>query len=204
VLFDGEDVTRLSPDARARMGLIRSFQNVRLFPSLTVRENIAVAYERRGETRSVVLAAMWAPALRRTERRIAQRADNLIDSLGLVAYADKFLGELSTGSRRIAEIACLLASGPRLLLLDEPSSGLAQAETEALGPLIARIVKEAGCGVVVIEHDLALVSAVSQRLVFMELGRVVRDGRPDEVLADPRVQTSYAGGTEPAAVSAAR
>ena len=120
-----------------------------------------------------------------------------MESLGLDAFADKFLGELSTGSRRIAEIACLLAAEPKLLLLDEPSSGLAQAETEALGPLIGRIVKETGCGVLVIEHDLALAAAVSDRLVFMELGTPVLSGRPADVLADQRVRASYAGDTAP-------
>jgi len=194
----GTDVTGLPPDARARLGLGRSYQNVRLFPALTVRENIAVALERHLQNRSVLLAAVWSPITRRVERRVARRVDNLVESLGLAPYADKFMSELSTGTRRIVDIACLLAAGPRVLLLDEPSSGLAQAETEQLAPVIARIVKETGAAVVVIEHDLGLVASVSDRLVAMRLGSVMAEGRPRDVLDDPTVIDALLGGASAA------
>ena len=99
--------------------------------------------------------------------------------------------ELSTGTRRAVEVACQMAAEPKVLLLDEPSSGLAQAETEALGPALLRIVKETGCGILVIEHDLPLITSISDRLIAMELGRVVTTGTPQEVTTDPRVLASY-------------
>jgi ABC-type branched-subunit amino acid transport system ATPase component/MFS family permease len=197
----GVDVTRVGPDARARLGLARSYQNVHLFPALTVRENIAVSLERHLGSRNALLAAVWSPPARRMERRIERRVDNLIESLGLEAYADKFMQELSTGTRRIVDIACQLATQPKLLLLDEPSSGLAQAESEMLGPVIGRIVKETGCGVLVIEHDLGLVAAVSDRLVAMRLGRVMAEGTPKQVLDDPAVITAILGGASDAVIS---
>jgi ABC-type branched-subunit amino acid transport system ATPase component/predicted MFS family arabinose efflux permease len=190
VLLAGVDVTDASPDARARAGLGRSFQSARLFPALTVRENIAVALERRA-VRNPLLAAVWAPPVRAAERRIARRVDKLVDLMGLEAYADATLAELSTGSRRAVDVACILALEPSLLLLDEPSSGLAQAETEALGPLLERIVRETGCGMLVIEHDLPLVTALSDRMVAMEGGAVLVTGTPEQVRADPRVLASY-------------
>ena len=198
VTLSGVDVTGVAPDARARMGLARSYQNVRLFPALTVRENIAVALERHLQNRSAILAALWSPLTRRVERRVRRRTDNLIESLGLGPFADKFMSELSTGTRRIVDIGCVLAAAPSVLLLDEPSSGLAQAETEQLAPVIARIVKEAGCAVVVIEHDLGLIAAVSDRLVAMRLGTVMAQGPPADVLADSAVVDTLLGGVSTA------
>jgi ABC-type branched-subunit amino acid transport system ATPase component/predicted MFS family arabinose efflux permease len=190
VSLAGTDISALSPDARARLGLGRSFQNARLFPTLTVRENIAVALERR-TVRSAVLGALWAPQVRSSERRIARQVDRLVELLGLEDYATSVVGELSTGSRRAVDVACIIALEPSVLLLDEPSSGLAQAETEALGPLLSRIVRETGCGMLVIEHDLALVTSLADELIAMDSGRVVLQGAPDTVLNDPRVLSSY-------------
>ncbi|MDT7538979.1 MAG: hypothetical protein QOI82_2564, partial [Actinomycetota bacterium] len=190
VLLAGSDVTRSSPDARARVGLGRSFQNARLFPALTVRENLAAALERK-TVRNPLLAAVWAPQVRASERRIARQVDRLVDLLGLGPYADATLAELSTGSRRAVDVACMIALEPSVLLLDEPSSGLAQAETEALSPLLSRIVRETGCGMVVIEHDIPLVMALSDRMVAMEGGAVIATGTPTAVRGDPRVLASY-------------
>jgi ABC-type branched-subunit amino acid transport system ATPase component len=190
VVLAGADVTTASPDTRARLGLGRSFQNARLFPALTVRENIAVALERR-TVKSPVLGALWAPQVRTSERRIGKQVSRLVDLMGLAPYADKVLAELSTGTRRAVDVACIIALEPSVLLLDEPSSGLAQAETEALGPLLTRIVRETGCGMLVIEHDIPLVTSLSDELVAMESGRVLLSGPPDEVRNDPRVLASY-------------
>lgn len=189
ILF-GRDVARLSPDARARLGIGRSFQNARLFPALTVRENIAVALERR-TVKSEVMSALWLPNVRDAEAKVFKRADGLIEMLGLEAFADKFASELSTGSRRAVEVACLMASDARVFLLDEPSSGLAQAETEQLGLVLTRLVRETGCGLLMIEHDIPLISSISDRLIAMELGSVIASGTPEEVLNDARVLASY-------------
>jgi branched-chain amino acid transport system ATP-binding protein len=201
IAIAGRDVTKMSPDARARVGVARSYQNVRLFPALTVRETIAVALERHLSSRNPLLAAVWSPMTRKSERRVTRRVDNLVESLGLGSYADKFMDELSTGTRRIVDIACLIAAQPKLLLLDEPSSGLAQAETEVLGPVIGRIVKETGCGILIIEHDLGLVASVSQRLIAMRLGEVIAEGTPTDVLQDQAVVDSLLGGASDAVLS---
>lgn len=191
VRIAGTDVTRLSPDARGRLGLSRSFQNTKLFPALTVRDNIKTALTHRMRGRNPMLAAVWAPPVRKAERQAERRAEHLIELLGLRAFADKFVNELSTGSRRLVDLACVLAVEPTTLLFDEPSSGLAQAEIEVLGPVVQRIAEETRCGVLVVEHDIPLVKGMSDRLVAMELGRVIATGEPDEVLADERVVRSY-------------
>lgn len=191
VFLQATDVTRLPPDARARLGLIRSFQDAQLFPSLTVQETIAVALERKLKVRSALLSAAWMPSLRKSERRAFRRVEYLIDLLRLGAYADKFVSELSTGTRRLVDLACALAAEPRVLLLDEPSSGLAQGEVETLGPTVRRLALEAGCGVLCIEHDIPLITHVSDRLLALELGVVIASGSPQEVMRNPRVIAAY-------------
>jgi ABC-type branched-subunit amino acid transport system ATPase component/predicted MFS family arabinose efflux permease len=199
VAIGGVDALPLRPDARARLGLARSFQNARLFPSMTVRENIAVALETQLAVRSTVLSAIWAPAVRRSERRIRRRVEYLIGLFGLEPFADKFVSELSTGTRRIVDIACITATEPKLLLLDEPSSGLAQAETEALGPVVRRLARDTGCGVLVIEHDLPLITSLADRLLAMELGRPIMEGLPEDVVSHPTVVEAYLG-ADPAVI----
>ena len=190
ILIEGADATKASPELRAKLGLGRSFQRAELFPALTVRENIAVAMEKRAH-RNAILAALRAPNVRKAEDKLYIRVDSLIELLGLEDFTDKFVGELSTGSRRAVDVACIMAHEPKMLLLDEPSSGLAQAETEELGPVITRLVRDTGCGVLIIEHDLPLITSISDRLVAMELGAVVATGTPAEVTNDPRVLGSY-------------
>jgi branched-chain amino acid transport system ATP-binding protein len=149
--------------------------------------------ERHGAVRSAAMSALWLPPVRQAEARLRRRADMLIEVLGLQRYADWFVGELSTGTRRIADIACTMAAEPDVLLLDEPSSGVAQAEVQELGPLLRRLRAETGCALLVIEHDMSLIATVSDRLVAMELGTVMSEGRPEDVLADARVVASYLG-----------
>jgi branched-chain amino acid transport system ATP-binding protein len=196
VLLFGEDVTGLSPDARAALGMHRSFQDARLFPSLTVTENVSVALEKHLENKSALMAALRLPNVRRAEERVAVRADRLIRLMGLDELRDKFVRELSTGSRRVLDLACVMATDPEVLLLDEPSSGIAQRETEELGPLLQRIKYETGCSILIIEHDMPLISAVSDELVALDLGAVVTRGAPADVLAHPKVVESYLGTSE--------
>ncbi|HEU5082665.1 MAG TPA: MFS transporter [Acidimicrobiales bacterium] len=194
--LDGLDITHTSADARARLGMGRSFQDARLFPSLTVAENIAVALERHLEMRDPIAAALNLPAVADAERRVRDRVDELIALMNLQAFADKFVSELSTGSRRIVDLACVLAHRPDVLLFDEPSSGIAQRETEALGPLLLRIREATGASLIVIEHDMPLISSISDRMLALDLGQKVVEGRPREVIEDPRVVASYLGTTE--------
>lgn len=198
VLLDGVDISRWGPDARARARLGRSFQDARLFPSMTVREAIATAHDRRLHNRDPLSALVGLPDQRVEEALVRRRVDELIDLVGLGAFADKFIGELSTGSRRIVDIACSLAHDPTVLLLDEPSSGIAQRETEAMGPLLQSIRSATGMSLLVIEHDMPLITSISDRLVALDLGAVVTEGSPGEVVADPRVIASYLGTNEAA------
>ena len=198
IIFAGQDVTGSSADQRARAGLGRSFQDARLFPSMTVVENIAVALERHIEVRDPLAAACGMPAIRDAETAVAYKVHELVDLLGLGAFRNKFVSELSTGSRRIVDLAMAIAHKPTVLILDEPSSGIAQRETEALGPLLLRIKEEVGCALLVIEHDMPLITSISNRLLALELGRVIASGPPQDVIADPKVVASYLGTNEAA------
>jgi branched-chain amino acid transport system ATP-binding protein len=195
VFVSGNDVTSMNAARRAVRGLGRSFQDARLFPSLTVTEVIAVACERWIGTRDPISAALHLPNAYDSERRVTQRVDELLELLGLGRYRSTFVRELSTGTRRIVDLACLLAHRPSVILLDEPSSGIAQRETEALGPLLRRIRRETGAALVVIEHDMPLLRSVVDRLVAMDQGSVIADGPTAEVLHDPAVVASYLGTT---------
>jgi branched-chain amino acid transport system ATP-binding protein len=186
----------MRPDERSRLQLIRRFQDARLFPALTVYETILVALDRRHQSRSMALAALQLPGARQSERRLRRRADQLVDLLELGAYRDKFVKELSTGLRRICDIACMLGTEPRVLLLDEPSSGIAQAEAESLGPLLRRVRVETGCSILIIEHDMPLISRVADELLALDQGKVVTRGAPEDVLEDKRVVESYLGTSE--------
>ena len=198
VRYQGVDITDLPPEERARRKLVRRFQDARLFPSLTVFETLLVALDQRLEVRSALLSAAQLPQARRAEKRVRLRAEKLIELLELGAYRDKFVKELSTGLRRIVDLACVLATEPQVLLLDEPSSGIAQAEAEGLAPLLRRVRFETGCSILIIEHDMPLISAVSDELIALNQGRFVTRGRPAEVLEDERVVESYLGTTEEA------
>jgi ABC-type branched-subunit amino acid transport system ATPase component len=196
----GRDVTQWAPHERARAGLGRSFQEALLYPSLTTWETIAIAFERHLASKDMVAAALHLPASYESETDLAGRIDALIGLMGLGAFRDKLLGELSSGSRRIVELACILAQDPAVVLLDEPSAGVAQRETEALGPLLRRVQAYTGCSMLVIEHDMPLIAAVSHEVMALELGRVIARGTPGEVLSHPRVVESYLG-TDEAAIA---
>ena len=189
----GQELIGLPPDQRAKLGLQRSFQDARLFPNLTVSENVAVALERHIEVRSATMAAAHLPNVRKSEAKIARRVERLIAVSNLGEYRNKFVRELSTGTRRVLDLACILAADPKVILLDEPSSGVAQRETEELGPLLLRIRFETGCSMLLIEHDMSLIRSVSDELVALDLGTVVTRGTPDEVIEHPAVVASYLG-----------
>jgi ABC-type branched-subunit amino acid transport system ATPase component len=196
VLLDGVDVTSWPPYRRAVAQVGRTFQEALLYPSLTVEDAIAVSLEQHLANRDPVAAALRLPASVDSEASALDRVDQLIDLLGLGPYADRPTGELSTGMRRIVELACLLAQDPAVVLFDEPSAGIAQRETEALGPLLRRVQAETGCSMVIIEHDMALLSSLCDGFVALEQGAVIAGGTPAQVLSDPRVITSYLGTNE--------
>ena len=198
------DVTRLAPHARAALGLGRSFQDGRLFPALTVRETIAVACERAVRVRNPVAAALHLPTVARSEAAVRARVDELVDRLRLGPYADRFGHELSTGTRRIVDLACVLAHEPVVLLLDEPAAGVAQREAEALGPLLREVRDTLDAAVLVIEHDLGVLGDVADRIVALDHGRVVAEGDPHAVLVDPAVIDCVSGHLTPPGPPGAR
>jgi branched-chain amino acid transport system ATP-binding protein len=200
ILLAGHDVTHLSPAARAEAGLGRSFQDALLFPDMTVEETLQVALERWVRTRSVFAAAMRLPWVVDDEDRSVARAHELLELMGLEPFRTSFVRELSTGTRRILDLTCQIAHRPTVVLLDEPSSGIAQREVEALAPVLVRLRDEMGAALVVIEHDIPLVTEISDRLVALDMGRVIATGEPADVIVDPQVVESYLG-TSSAAIS---
>ena len=193
VVLEDRDIAGYSPERRARHRLGRSFQDAKLFPSLTVNEALKISFERHIRVEGVVSTALSMPWVRGSEKKVAEKVESLIELMGLGAFRDKFISELSTGSRRIVDLACVVAHRPTVILFDEPSSGIAQRETEALAPLLLRIREGLGAALLVIEHDMPLVTAVSDRLVAMDQGRVIAEGDPDAVLRHPAVVASYLG-----------
>jgi ABC-type branched-subunit amino acid transport system ATPase component len=189
VEFLGRDITALSPSARANLGLIRSFQDAALFPTLTVLDCVTLAMER-GEPTRFLRSFAGSGA---SDRRKEERARELVAMMGLSRWRDKPTAELSTGTRRVAELACMIALEPVVLLLDEPSSGIAQRETEMLGEILTPIKEQLDLTLVLIEHDIPLVMGLSDRIIAMESGRIIADDTPAVVRADARVIESYIG-----------
>ncbi len=197
--MDGRDLTHLPPHTRAVAGLGRSFQGARLFPTLTVSEALAVAYDRHLTSREPLAAALRLPISLDAEGTAGRRVAEVIALLGLEEWAGHPTSVLSTGTRRIVELGCAVMQQPRVLLLDEPSAGVAQRDVEALGPLLRDIRRATGATMLVIEHDVNLLSAVCDRLIALERGAIIAEGPPHEVLAHRRVIASYLG-TDPAAI----
>jgi ABC-type branched-subunit amino acid transport system ATPase component len=158
---------------------------------MTVEETVMLAMERRDPTRLLASLAGWSPR----DRAKRARAADLINAFGLGAYQHKQIRELSTGTRRITEIVSLVALEPMCLLLDEPSSGIAQRETEALGQMLIDLRDQLDLTLVIIEHDIPLIMGISDRIIAMADGTVIAEGPPGLVRADPRVVDAYLGGS---------
>ena len=176
ILLDGRDITTLNPSARARLGLGRTFQRLELFGSISARDNVLVALESRGVH----------------GRRARQLADQLLERIGLRAVADAQADVLPTGLARLLELARALACEPKVLLLDEPSSGLGSAESERLGSLLAELAS-LGMAILLVEHDMDLVMRVCTRIHVLDFGELIASGTPDQITSDPQVQAAYLG-----------
>lgn len=191
VSFAGSEVTGLSSHRIASLGIARTFQASRLFPGMSVLENVMAGGYVRG--RSGFLAGMLRlPSARRDEREARRRALQMLEHFGIAELAGADARSLPFGRQRIVEIARALVGEPRLLLLDEPACGLNIRETERLGDLI-RGIRSRGVTVLIVEHDMSLVMGISDEVVVLDRGALVTEGTPREVQADPRVVAIYLG-----------
>ena len=187
IVFDGEDITRLSEHRRVEMGMARTFQITEIFPELTAHENIRVAVE-------VAAGARLKPWLTQAaRRRVAARVDELLEMGGISAMADRLVGELSHGDQRATEIMMSLALNPRLLLLDEPTAGMGDQETYHVTKLIRRLHRDQKLSIVLIEHDMRVIFHLADRIMVLAEGSVLAEGTPDEIGKDERVQAAYLG-----------
>ncbi|HWK47737.1 MAG TPA: ABC transporter ATP-binding protein [Stellaceae bacterium] len=191
VLFEGADITGLSPERVAARGLVRTFQLAKLFEDLTAQENVQVG--RHLHTRGGLFGALLRPpATRRAEREVEEKARELLGFVGLHGQADMPAAGLSYGQQRLLEMARALATEPRLVLLDEPAAGLNGEESAALSRIIRRIADQ-GTTVLLIEHDMTLVMNTADRLVVMDFGRKIAEGTPEQMRRDPAVIAAYLG-----------
>ncbi|VVE36257.1 leucine/isoleucine/valine transporter ATP-binding subunit [Pandoraea capi] len=192
IVLDGDNITGLPSHMVARRGLVRTFQNIRLFRQLTVVENLLVAQHM--TVHSGFLQGLFSTgAFRRAERSALERAKMWLDRLGLTPVANREAGTLSYGHQRRLEIARCMITEPRLLMLDEPAAGLNPQEKVELQQLVDKLRHEFGISVLLIEHDMSLVMGVSDRILVMEHGKPIMTGKPDEVRRDPRVIKAYLG-----------
>jgi ABC-type branched-subunit amino acid transport system ATPase component len=197
VRLDGEDLVDHLPEERAALGLVRSFQDCRLFPELSVANTLMLTQDAARPV-GVLATTLALPSARRRERDKHQAVDRVIESFRLDRFRDHRIGELSTGTRRVVDLASIVLAGPRVLLLDEPTAGIAQREAEAFIPLLRRLQEVTGATVVLVEHDVPLVFELCSTVVVMEAGTVVTAGPPDVVRRDGRALAAYLGASDEA------
>jgi ABC-type branched-subunit amino acid transport system ATPase component len=190
VFLDGADVSGLGPAPRSRRGLGRTFQRMELFDSLTVAGNVAVGREA-GLAGLNPFRHLWASPKERVDTDA--RVQEALARCGLEDVAGELVGVLSTGRRRLVELARVIASGARMVLLDEPSSGLDSNETKRFGRILRSLVEEDGLGILLVEHDMTLVMSVCDYLYVLDFGDLIFEGTPAEVHASPVVRAAYLG-----------
>jgi branched-chain amino acid transport system ATP-binding protein len=195
LFFDGQDITQVPPYRIAGLGIARTFQNIELFANASVLQNLLIG--RHCHAHVGVLSQLgFLPSTRRAEIAHREKVEDVIGFLKLERYRDTLIANLPYGVRKIVELGRALCIEPRLLLLDEPSSGLNVEETEVMGFWIEDIKKDLGITVIMVEHDMSLVSAVSDRVMALNYGRVLAMGQPADVQSDLEVIRAYIGGDE--------
>jgi branched-chain amino acid transport system ATP-binding protein len=187
IVIEGRNVTRFSAQQRVALGMARTFQITEIFPEITARENVRIAVE-------VASGYRLRPWLSRAEKiRVRERIDEILRAAGLTAQADRLVGELSHGDQRAAEIAMALALKPRILLLDEPTTGMGEQETYHMAGLIRRLHKQSLYTIVLIEHDMRVVFNLADRITVLDQGRLLAEGTPGEIAENRAVQAAYLG-----------
>ncbi len=192
ILIQGQTVTPFTPERACAMGVLRTFQNVRLFGELSLRENIMMGAYSAGRC-SMVSAMLRLPIHARLEREAAERADHWMDLLGLMDYADAGATSLPLGLQRVAELARAMAANPQIVLLDEPGAGLNKVEKERLSDILRSIAAETNCALLVVDHDMGLVMGLVERLVVLDFGKLIAQGVPEEMVRHPDVVEAYLG-----------
>jgi branched-chain amino acid transport system ATP-binding protein len=198
LVFDGHDLLALPPHRIAALGIARTFQNIELFEHATVLANLLIGRHTH-RTTALWQEVLFTPGVWRAERAFRERVEHVIDFLDLQHHRDTLVAALPYGVRKVVELGRALATGPRLLLLDEPSSGLNVEETDDMAFWIGDIKNDLGITVLMVEHDVSLVSRVSDRVLAMNQGQVIALGTPAQVQAHPAVIEAYLGGTAEAA-----
>ncbi|HVY10868.1 MAG TPA: ABC transporter ATP-binding protein [Mycobacteriales bacterium] len=193
VLLDGRDVTGVGTAARARLGLGRTFQQVQVCSGMTVRANAALGAEVFLIGRNPLRQLTGG---REQRRQVAQRTQQALEDCGIAHLAETSASILSTGQRRLLELARVLAGGYPMLLLDEPSSGLDEEETARFGAILTRVVDERGVGILLVEHDMTLVMAVCAHIYVLDFGSMIFDGTPAETRSSAEVRAAYLGEDE--------
>jgi branched-chain amino acid transport system ATP-binding protein len=199
VALDGVDVSSMGVAQRAHRGVRRTFQRVQTFGWLTVEDNVLTAMEWRGGGGGFVADVLGSPTRARRERERRARVERTLELCGLVEVRAEYAGSLPIGIARMVELARATVDPPKLLLLDEPASGLDQTEADRLGAHIRAVRAETGCAVLLVEHNAGFVMEHSDRVVVLNLGRVLADGSPEAIQANPEVRTAYLGEVHPTA-----
>ncbi|WP_157249637.1 ABC transporter ATP-binding protein [Nonomuraea typhae] len=192
IFVDGREITSIRPHEAVRYGVARTFQNLALFPTLSVRENVLCGAQ--GRTKAGMFAAMIrTPACRREERRLEQECERALALTDLTALADAPAGLLPFGVQKRVELARAIMANPRLLLLDEPANGLDGDEVRALSRMLRSIAAELDLTILLVEHHIGMVVGLSDHVVVLDLGRKIAEGAPDEVTTNPAVVDAYLG-----------